>query len=163
MKLSHTIRPTFDDPNVVSDAGVVPALRLGESAGLYDLFEEALTAGSPNATAKRTCVVGGMLAGADSIDDLELVRHGGMGRLFGGIRAPSTLGTFLRSFTHGHTIRQVHGYAKQAAAYGYSGVRGLNIQLATVSTPLRPPMIARARLRKGNTSSSSDAPPPACE
>ena len=43
MKLSHTIRPTFDDPNVVSDAGVVPALRLGESAGLYDLLEEALT------------------------------------------------------------------------------------------------------------------------
>ncbi len=57
MKPSHTIRPTFDDPNVVSDAGVVPALRLGESAGLYDLPEEALTAGSPNATAKTTCVV----------------------------------------------------------------------------------------------------------
>jgi hypothetical protein len=71
---------------------VVPALRLGESAGLYDLLEEALTAGSPNATAKTTCVVGGMLADADSIDDLELLRHGGMGRLFGGIRAPSTLG-----------------------------------------------------------------------
>jgi hypothetical protein len=165
---------------------VVPALRLGESAGLYDLLEEALTVDSPNATAKTTCVVGGMLADADSIDDLELLRHGGMGRLFGGIRAPSTLGRFLRSFTHGHvqqldavggrflaglaqqvpglvagadasdgiafidaddTIRQVHGYAKQAAAYGYSGVRGLNIQLATVSTPLRPPVIARARLR----------------
>ena len=44
MKPSHTIRPAFDDPNVVPDAGVVPALRLGESAGLYDLLEEALTA-----------------------------------------------------------------------------------------------------------------------
>ena len=71
MKLSHTIRLTFDDPNVVSDAGVVPALRLGESAGLYGLLEEALTAGSPNATAKTAGVVGGMLADADSIDDLE--------------------------------------------------------------------------------------------
>jgi hypothetical protein len=49
---------------VVSDAGVVPALRLGESAGLYDLLEEALTVDSPNATAKTTCVVGGMLADA---------------------------------------------------------------------------------------------------
>ena len=49
-----------------------------------------------------TCVVAGMLAGADSIDDLDLLRHGGMDRLFGGLRAPSTLGTFLRSFTHGH-------------------------------------------------------------
>jgi hypothetical protein len=196
VKPSHTIRPAFDDPNVGSDAGVVPALRLGESAGLYDLLEEALTAGSPNATAKTTCVPGGMLADADSIDDLELLRHGGMGRLSGGIGAPSTLGTFLRSFTHGHvqqpgavggrlvaglarqvpglvagadasdgiafidvddTIRQVHGHAKQAAADGYSGVRGLNIQLATVSTPLRPPVIARARLRKGNTSSAKGA------
>jgi hypothetical protein len=71
VELSHTIRPTFDDPNVVSDAGVVPALRLGESAGLYDLLEDALTVDSPNATAKTTCVVGGMLADADSIDDLE--------------------------------------------------------------------------------------------
>jgi hypothetical protein len=99
MKPSHTIRPTFDDPNVVLDAGWFPRCGWGESAGLYDLLEEALTADSPNATAKTTCVVGGMLADAGSIDDLELLRHGGMGRLFGGIRAPSTLGTFLRSFT----------------------------------------------------------------
>jgi hypothetical protein len=67
---------------VVSDAGVVPALRLGESAGLYDLLEEALTVDPPNATAKSTCVVGGMLADADSIDDLETrveVNRGGPG------------------------------------------------------------------------------------
>ena len=62
----------------------------------------ALSVPSPNAVAKARRVVGGMLAGADSIDDLDLLRHGGMGRLFGGVRAPSTLGTFLRSFTHGH-------------------------------------------------------------
>jgi hypothetical protein len=43
-----------------------------------------------------------MPAGADCIDDLDLLRHGGMSRLFAGVRAPSTLGTFLRSFTHGH-------------------------------------------------------------
>ena len=47
-------------------------------------------------------MVGGMLAGADSIDDLDVLRHGGMERVFTGVRAPSTLGTFLRSFTHGH-------------------------------------------------------------
>ena len=55
---------------------------LGESAGLYDLLEEALTVDSPNATAKTTCVVGGMLADADSIDDLEArveVNRGGPG------------------------------------------------------------------------------------
>jgi hypothetical protein len=43
-----------------------------------------------------------MLAGADSIDDLDLLRHGGMPRLFAGVRAPSTLGTLLRSLTPGH-------------------------------------------------------------
>jgi molybdopterin biosynthesis enzyme len=87
VKLSHTIRPAFDDPNVVSDAGVVPALRRGVSAGLYDLLEEALAAGSPNATAKTICVAGGMLAGAGSIDDLGTrveVSRGGPGNPLAG-------------------------------------------------------------------------------
>lgn len=148
---------------------------------------------SANAGAKTAAVIGGMLAGADSIDDLDLLRHGGMDRLFAGVRAPSTLGTFLRAFTHGHvqqldkinagllaglaarvpdllagsdvdgvafldlddTVREVHGYAKQGAAFGYSKVRGLNIQLATISTPTAAPVIARARLRKGNTASAT--------
>jgi hypothetical protein len=55
------------------------------------------------------------------------------------------------------TIREVHGYAKQAAAYGYTGVRGLNLQLATISTPATAPVIARARLRRGNTASHTGA------
>ena len=55
------------------------------------------------------------------------------------------------------TIVEVHGYAKQGAAFGYSGVRGLNIQLATISTPTAAPVIARARLRKGNTASATGA------
>ena len=102
MKPSHTIRPVFDDPNLVSATGLVPVLRLAESAGLYDLLSQRLSVESPNGAAKATSVIGGMLAGADSIDDLDLLRHGGMGRLFAGVRAPSTLGTFLRSFSHGH-------------------------------------------------------------
>jgi len=183
VKASHTIRPVFDDPNLVGSAGLVPALRLAGAAGLHELLEEHLSVASPNPVAKAASVVGGMLAGADSIDDLDLLRHGAMGRLFTGIRAPSTLGTYLRSFTHGHvqqldavsgrllaglaarvpellaggtdaesiafldvddTVREVHGYAKQGAAYGYSGVRGLNVQLAVISTPLAAPVIARA-------------------
>ncbi|HSJ60112.1 MAG TPA: IS1380 family transposase [Jiangellaceae bacterium] len=194
MQPSHKVRPVFDDPNLVSSAGLVPALRLAEAADFYDLLG-GLTVPSPNAAAKASCVVGGMLAGADSIDDLDLLRHGGMTRLFGGVRAPSTLGTFLRSFTHGHvqqldainghllaglatrvpglltgadadgialvdvddTVREVHGYAKQGAAFGYTRQRGLNIQLATISTPLAAPVIARARLRRGNTASAKGA------
>jgi len=43
--------------------------------------------------------------GCGSIADTDLLRHGGLGRLFEGTRAPSTLGTFLRTFTFGH-VRQ---------------------------------------------------------
>ena len=71
-------------------------LRLAESAGLHDLLEDQLSVVWANAAAKASSVVGGMLAGADSIDDLDLLRHGGMPRLSSGVRAPSTLGTFLR-------------------------------------------------------------------
>jgi len=46
-----------------------------------------------------------MVAGADSIDDMDVLRYGATGRLFGGVRAPLTLGTFLRTFTFGH-VRQ---------------------------------------------------------
>ena len=49
-----------------------------------------------NAHLKVPCLVAGMIAGADSIDDMDLLRHGAMPALFGGIRAPSTLGSFLR-------------------------------------------------------------------
>ena len=129
-----------------------------------------------------------MVAGADSIDDMALLRHGGMGRVFKKAYAPSTLGSFLRSFTFGHvrqldavasrfltrladqapliaasagsggrvmvdiddTIIEVHGYAKQGSGYGYSGVRGLNALLATVSTHESAPVVVAQRLRKGS-------------
>jgi hypothetical protein len=55
------------------------------------------------------------------------------------------------------TVREVHGHAKQGAAFGYTRQRGLNVQLATISTPLAAPVIARARLRSGNTASAKGA------
>jgi hypothetical protein len=53
-----------------------------------------------------------MIAGADSINDMDLLRHGGMTRLFTDIRAPSTLGTFLRVCTFGH-VRQLDAVAAE--------------------------------------------------
>jgi hypothetical protein len=53
-----------------------------------------------------------MVAGADSIDDMALRRHAGMRRMLTGIRAPSTLGTFLRSSTFGH-VRQLDAVASR--------------------------------------------------
>ena len=52
--------------------------------------------------AKVMSLVAGMAAGADSIDDMDRLQHGAMGRLFTGGRAPSTLGSLLRACTHGH-------------------------------------------------------------
>jgi hypothetical protein len=58
-----------------------------------------------NAPVKAGCLVAGMIAGADSIDDLDVLRHGAMPGLLGGVRAPSTLGSFLRSFTWGNVLQ----------------------------------------------------------
>ena len=77
--------------------------------GLQRLVAEHVRIGKPegvNADLKIASLVAGMVAGADSIQDMALLRHGGMDRLFAGVRAPSTLGTFLRTFTFGH-VRQL--------------------------------------------------------
>ena len=119
MQLSHMfpVRSVgFDDPNLVSAAGLVPAMRLAERCGLHQLSVDTLTlsgTGAANPAAKVGCLVAGMVAGADSIDDMDLLRHGGMSRLFDQVRAPSTLGTFLRSFTFGH-VRQLDKVAGPA-------------------------------------------------
>jgi hypothetical protein len=108
----------FDDPGLVSGAGLVPALILAGRAGLAELADRHLTvAGGAGiaAGAKVTALVAGMLAGADSIADMDLLRHGGMARLFTGVRAPSTLGTFLRSFRFGH-VRQLDAVAARFTA-----------------------------------------------
>ena len=98
----------FDDPNLVSHAGLVPVMRLAQNAGLPDLADELLTSGTTagsNAGVKVASIVAGMVAGADSIEDLDVIRHGALPRLFTGTRAPSTLGTFLRDFTIGHNAQ----------------------------------------------------------
>ena len=103
----------FDDPNLVSSAGLVPVLALAESAGLRRLADAHLTVPTDkgaNPGLKVASLVAGMVAGADSIDDMALLRHGGMGRLFAKAYAPSTLGSFLRTFTFGH-VRQLDAIA----------------------------------------------------
>jgi hypothetical protein len=106
--LFHSLARThasFDDPNLVSHAGLVPVMALADRAGLADLAAEHVRPGGDcgvNAHLKVPCLVAGMAAGADSIDDMDLLRHGAMSTLFGGVRAPSTLGSHLRSYTWGN-------------------------------------------------------------
>jgi hypothetical protein len=102
------IHATFDDPNLVSRAGLVPVMALAQRAGLGELAGEHVRIGhrcGVNAQLKVPGIVAGMIGGADSIDDLGLLRHGAMAVLFGGVRAPSTLGSFLRSFTWGNVLQ----------------------------------------------------------
>ena len=108
MRLFHSLAKThasFDDPNLVSYAGLVPVMALADRAGLADLAADHVRPGGDcgvNAHLKVPCLVAGMAAGADSIDDMDLLRHGAMGTLFGGVRAPSTLGSHLRCYTWGN-------------------------------------------------------------
>jgi hypothetical protein len=90
---------------LVSRAGLLPVMALAQRAGLGDLAGEHVRISrrcGVNAQVKIGCLVAGMAAGADSIDDMDLLRHGAMPVLSGGVRAPSTLGSFLRSFTWGN-------------------------------------------------------------
>ena len=198
MQLSHVFpvrSMVFDEPNLVSHAGLVPAMAMAGKAGLIELTDRHLTIpGGPGHAAglKVSALVAGMVAGADSIADMAVLRHGGMGRLSGGVRAPTTLGTFLRGLKFGHvrqldavaarflagltvhsglvdtaaaltyldmddTIRRTYGYAKQGSGYGYSGVKGLNALLATVSSADKAPVIVATRLRKGSANSARGA------
>jgi hypothetical protein len=96
---------TFDDPNLVSHAGLLPVMALAGRAGLPDLVAEHVRPGGEcgvNAHLKVPALVAGMASGADSIDDMDVLRHGAMSTLFGGIRAPSTLGSHLRCYTWGN-------------------------------------------------------------
>ena len=118
MRLLHSLARThasFDDPNLVSHAGLVPVMALAQRAGLADLVAEHVRPGGAcgvNAYLKVPCLVAGMAAGADSIDDMDLLRHGAMTSLFGGVRAPSTLGSHLRCYTWGN-VSQLEKAARE--------------------------------------------------
>jgi hypothetical protein len=99
----------FDDDSLVSLAGLVPVMRLAEQTGLTDLLaqkvciaEPRIKSGAANPAPKLATLIAGMCAGADCIDDVDVVRSGGMKALFGGVYAPSTIGTLLREFSFGH-------------------------------------------------------------
>ncbi len=103
--------PRFDERSLVSCAGLVPVLALAEQTGLEPLLERVqfkaskVRSGGVNPAGKLGCVIAGMVAGADYIEDVELLRSGGMPQLFCGVYAPSTVGILLREFTFGHTLQ----------------------------------------------------------
>ncbi len=122
MKVSHRFgvgSAVFDDDRLVSCAGLVPVMTLAEQTGLSRLIAEKvriaeprIASGAANPAPKLATVVAGMCAGADCIDDIDVVRSGGMNTLFDGVYAPSTVGTLLREFTFGHA-RQLESVVRE--------------------------------------------------
>lgn len=121
MQSSHAasrLSASFSDPNLVASAGLVPLVRLAERCELAVLIRrhvnlKASTGANP--AGKAITLVAAMRAGAHCINDVDMLRTGGTHRLFGGIYAPSTLGSFLRAFTHGH-VRQLQAATRRFTA-----------------------------------------------
>ena len=123
------VKVRFDEDRLVSDAGLVLTATLADRLGLEGLVNESvwLGYGTPGAALpgrKVMTLVSGMLTGADSIDDMNLLRAGSTGLVLSHrVMAPSTLGTFLRAFTFGH-VRQLDRVLDVALARAWEAGAG---------------------------------------
>jgi hypothetical protein len=128
---SHTLDPVavvFDDDHLVADAGLILPATLAQHLGLRQLFERHVDLGDApgraNVGHKAMCIIHSALAGGDSIDDCDALRAGSTQAVLGhGVLAPSTLGTFLRSFTWGHA-RQLDKVADELLKVGWGAGAG---------------------------------------
>ena len=114
------IQITFDDRRLVANAGLLLPATLARHLGLPELVQQRLDLGDApgraNAGDKMMTLVASALAGGDCIDDADVLRTGGTACTLGGtVKAPSTLGTFLRSFRWGH-VRQLDRVSRELLA-----------------------------------------------
>ena len=194
MRANHElsrVSVSFDETNLVPNAGLLPAAVLAQRIDLVGLIDSRLklVRHGANSGAKALSVIGSMLAGGDSIDDVAVLRAGAAGSLFDGTRAPSTVGSWLRAHKWSNvrqldaisrellarlwaagagpadltapltidldsTIVEVHGRAKQGAAFGYTKVRGYHPQLATCA---QTGQVLMSRLRGGSAGAARGA------
>ena len=118
----------FDDDNAVANAGLILPATLAGRLGLERLVDETLDLGvRPGAFSpgrKVMSLVHSILAGGDSIDDADVLRSGSSEAVLGHrVMAPSTLGTFLRSYTFGH-VRQLDRVGEVALTRAWAGGGG---------------------------------------
>ena len=116
------IRVSFDDHRLVANAGLILPATLALHLGLPQLVRMHLDLGDApgraNTGDKMMTLVASALAGGDCIDDADVLRTGGTACALGCVvKAPSTLGTFLRSFRWGH-VRQLDRVSRQFAGPG---------------------------------------------
>ena len=122
------INVAFDDPRLVANAGLVLPATLAHHLGLSQLVDRHLDLGDAPGRAnpgdKLMTLVVSALAGGDCIDDADVLRAGGTARVLGcTVKAPSTLGTFLRSFRWGH-VRQLDRVSRELLARAWAAGAG---------------------------------------
>ena len=122
------IQITFDDHRLVNNAGLLLPATLALNLGLRQLVDHHLDLGDApgraNAGDKMMTLIASALAGGDCIDDADALRAGGTaGVLDCTVKAPSTLGTFLRSFRWGH-VRQLDRVSRELLARAWAAGAG---------------------------------------
>ena len=122
------IQITFDDRRLVANAGLLLPATLARHLGLRELVRQRLylgdAPGRANTSDKMMTLVASALAGGDCIDDADVLRTGGTACTLGGtVKAPSTLGTFLRSFRWGH-VRQLDRVSRELLARAWQAGAG---------------------------------------
>ena len=122
------IRILFDDHRLVANAGLILPATLALRLGLSQLVDRHLdlghATGRANTGDKMMTLVASALAGGDCIDDADVLRASGTARVLGfTAKAPSTLGTFLRSFRWGH-VRQLDRVSRQLLARAWAAGAG---------------------------------------
>jgi hypothetical protein len=136
---SHTLDRlgvVFDDPHLVANAGLLLPATLAQHLGLREVVEQHLDLGDApgraNVGHKAMSLIHSMLAGGDSIDDTNVLRAGATQGVLGhAVLAPSTLGTFLRSFTVGH-VRQLDAVGREMLRRAWEGGRGPGDRALTI-------------------------------
>ena len=111
----------FDDEGLVADAGLLVAGTLMDRLGLEELVDRVVRLGGRVGGArpgrKVLSLVSSMLVGGSHIDHVDLLRAGSTGRVLPfRVMAPSTVGTFLRSFTWGHVRQSGEGVDHRAGS-----------------------------------------------
>jgi DDE family transposase len=118
----------FDDTHAIANAGLLLAATLAQRLGIEQAADQVIDLGERPGAAhpgrKLLTLVHAMLAGADCIDDADLLRCGATSQVLGHrVMAPSTLGTFLRSFTFGH-VRQLDRLTEQILTRAWAAGAG---------------------------------------
>jgi hypothetical protein len=167
MRASHDLEKitmSFDEPNLVPNAGLLAPALLAQKLGIAELVDARVRlpagrAGRASCGAKALTVLGGLLAGADSIDDLDVLRCGAVPEVFDDLRAPSTIGTWLRGFDSG-TVRQLDAVSRTVLARAWAAGCGRCSPPTSRSTRTRRSAGCSARASRARRSATPDRRPP---